>query len=1204
MLRALKHYWPVNLAVVLAAAVNTAVLVGALLVGDSVRGSLRDLTLDRLGSVDLALVAERFFREELSGDSALAAVGHVTPAILLRGSVTNAESRDRASSVNVHGIDERFVDLLAESAASPSFDAGESPSADDFDFVRRQGQVFPSVVVNQTLAAELAAGVGDQLLLRFRLGSEVPRDTLLGSREVEDLVGSVRAVVTAVVADRGIGRFGLSPHQALPLNAYLSLSQLQRSLEQPGNVNALLISRPGSIDSGDSRTDAGEPPDSEMLAAAEAALRRSLTLDDFGLQMRRVAVDDARLLEIQSAQFVLRDATVQQVEQAAIAAGGTVQRTQAYLANQITWQSADGERNVVPYSMIAAIDPSPGGAHGDLRRDDGEAVAAIGDDEILLNRWAAAELDLDVAGPSIGLSYYVVGLDEELRTESASFRLAGIVEMAGLAADASLTPEYPGIEGVENIADWDPPFPVDLGLVRPQDEDYWDEHRGTPKAFISQAAGRQLWSTRYGSTTAVRIAPPVGATFGDFEEKLRADITSTLEPVRFGFRLTDVKGEGLAAAAGATDFRVLFISFSFFIIASASMIAALLFGLGVEQRAGEIGLLTAVGYQLRQVRRQLLAEGAVLAGLGALLGIAAGVAYARLMLFGLRTVWQSAVGTPLMFLHVEPLSLASGGMISVVVVLISIWLTVRRLGRVPPTRLLAGSVREVAAGQGSGQVGGRSRFTMPAAVGGALIGLGLLAFSLATGNNSSPGLAFGIGASLLISGLASFVYWCRGGRGNLERSSRSASKATSLASAAAAMAARNTGWNPGRSTLSVALVACAAFVIVTVAGNVRDPVAETGTVDSGAGGYSLLATTDVAVHHDLNREESRFELGFPSSSAATLDGVAITSLRVLPGDDASCLNLYQPRRPRVVGIPDHQIERGGFRFAGSLVQELVAAVPDPPTRASEAATGGAGASAAVVDPAENPWLLLHADLGDNVIPAIADANSARWILHLGLGDEIELDDEKGGTVRLRLVALLAESIFRSEVLVSESNLLAHFPSQAGFSYFLIDAPQERAAEVATLLEDTLSPFGFDATSSSQRIADFLSVQNTYLATFQLLGGLGLLLGTVGMAVVLVRSVIERRGELATLRAFGFRRAFLSRVVLTENAFLLLAGLAVGSLSALLATMPRYLAGVLPMPWRSLAVTFAAVLVVGLLASVAAVAAAARVPLLSTLKADK
>jgi ABC-type antimicrobial peptide transport system permease subunit len=249
----------------------------------------------------------------------------------------------------------------------------------------------------------------------------------------------------------------------------------------------------------------------------------------------------------------------------------------------------------------------------------------------------------------------------------------------------------------------------------------------------------------------------------------------------------------------------------------------------------------------------------------------------------------------------------------------------------------------------------------------------------------------------------------------------------------------------------------------------------------------------------------------------------------------------------------------------------------------------------------DPWSLLETPLDGGVVPAMADVNSAMWILKLGLGEELVMQDESGRPLRLRLMGLLDHSIFRSEVLISEKNLLKHFPGRTGASYFLIETEPARAMEISLLLEDNLDSFGFDATTTREKIAGYEAVQNTYLSTFQVLGGLGLLLGTIGLGVVLVRNVIERRGELATLRAFGFRRSRLAWIVLAENAFLLVIGVLIGTLAAVAAVVPS-LAGRHP-PWPSLAVTLALVLVVGMLSSLAAVVGTLRVPLLPALKAE-
>ena len=77
--------------------------------------------------------------------------------------------------------------------------------------------------------------------------------------------------------------------------------------------------------------------------------------------------------------------------------------------------------------------------------------------------------------------------------------------------------------------------------------------------------------------------------------------------------------------------------------------------------------------------------------------------------------------------------------------------------------------------------------------------------------------------------------------------------------------------------------------------------------------------------------------------------------------------------------------------------------------------------------------------------------------------------------------------------------------------------------MSATIEDALVDFGADATGTAERLAEFHRVENTYLSTFQTLGGLGLLLGTVGLATVLLRNVLERRRELALLGAVGYRR---------------------------------------------------------------------------------
>ena len=75
-------------------------------------------------------------------------------------------------------------------------------------------------------------------------------------------------------------------------------------------------------------------------------------------------------------------------------------------------------------------------------------------------------------------------------------------------------------------------------------------------------------------------------------------------------------------------------------------------------------------------------------------------------------------------------------------------------------------------------------------------------------------------------------------------------------------------------------------------------------------------------------------------------------------------------------------------------------------------------------------------------------------------------------------------------------------------------------------------------TTTDRLAEFHRVENTYLSTFQALGGLGLLLGTVGLGAVLLRNALERRRELALLEAVGYRRGHFLLMAVAENTLLL------------------------------------------------------------------
>jgi hypothetical protein len=362
-------------------------------------------------------------------------------------------------------------------------------------------------------------------------------------------------------------------------------------------------------------------------------------------------------------------------------------------------------------------------------------------------------------------------------------------------------------------------------------------------------------------------------------------------------------------------------------------------------------------------------------------------------------------------------------------------------------------------------------------------------------------------------------------------------------------------------------------VIVAVGANRSNPGAEVLEKDSGAGGFTARAQSDVPLVRDLNNPDALYELGFARADVDKLGKIRIAAYRFRPGEDISCRNLYRPREPRLLGVSEEEIQRGGFRFQTSVRET------------------------------ENPWTLLDADLGPGVVPAIGDANSATWILHLSLGDDLVLRDDNGEEIRLRLVGLLSRSIFQSELLISAANFERHFPSRSGHSYFLLEMPLDQFDEITTVLERVLGRYGFDSNRTDRLLAGFLAVENTYLSTFQSLGGLGLLLGTAGLGIIMIRNTIERRSELAALRAFGFRRRKLSFLVLLENCFLLGLGMVLGTVAALIAVAPHVVVNSEDVPLLSLSVTLLVVFAFGFLVNLVALRFALRIPLLAALREE-
>src|SRR6185503_491545 len=250
--------------------------------------------------------------------------------------------------------------------------------------------------------------------------------------------------------------------------------------------------------------------------------------------------------------------------------------------------------------------------------------------------------------------------------------------------------------------------------------------------------------------TSVRIAPRPDESPADARDRFAAHLREKIDPLAMGLAVVDVRADGLAASRGATDFGEYFTYFSFFLVVSALMLAALFFRLGVEQRAREVGLLRSIGYTNAQVRRLFLAEGVALAAIGGAIGTAGAVAYGAVMMAGLRTWWSGAVGTTALQLHMSAASLAAGAFGTLAGAAICIWWTLRSLSRLSERSLLAGQIAAPAPA-------GRALISARIAIAFGLLGVVLAALAFA-GAIDRTGAFFGAGTALLAACLSAAAY--------------------------------------------------------------------------------------------------------------------------------------------------------------------------------------------------------------------------------------------------------------------------------------------------------------------------------------------------------------------------------------------------------------------------------------------------------------
>jgi len=1111
--RSLFYYWRSHALILSGAILAAAVLVGALLVGDSIKFSLQQSALLRLGNIQWALESRgRFFPADLAARLQAETGAIVSPALFFRGiALSTKDSGTEPRQIN-------NIQILGVADSFWSFTTAPKPTLTP-----------DGIAINEKLANELQLRRGDQLSIRFSKPSLMSRDAPLSAQEKNDTLRAT-FMVEDIVGDKQLGRFNLAANQQIPFTVFVSLPSLQQSAGVNHQANLLLACESTN----------------QTVELLNQAICKVWQLADAGLTLR--TVDGGRLFQLECDRIFMDPPIGTALADMTKSVGALT-----YLVNSISRTNGNPLRET-PYSFIVALAPSTDPALGQVSPD-------MPDDGIIINRWLADQLAAS-PGDAVKLTYFEFGALNKFIETNRIFKIQRIATMDTFAGEKELGPKFPGLIDAGKCAEWDVGMPMQRDkLEDPANEAYWNAYRTTPKAIVTLKAGQEMWANRFGNLTAIRFRANE-----DGAEAITETVLQHLNPAQLGLTFLPIRQTALKAASEAMDFGQLFFGMSLFLIVASLMLTALLVALGIQQRSAETGLMLSVGFQPCQIRRLWIQECVLITLAGSVIGTLFGTFYTQTLIWGLCHYWQGAVARAEIQYHATFSTMATGALLSFVFAMGSLLLMIKRQTSKSAHELLSGEITPLQ--KPTTTLSGRSQWFvlrfMPVLwpFTGLTMALGLIGYASIVPIHNPATIFFGAGSLLLIS-LLGFA------RLLLVRLARPGGRLTPLT-----LGLRNAGRQQSRSLTVASLLACGYFLVIAVSSMQENIEHGASRRDSGTGGFTLFGYSTLPIQAALNTPEGlqRMQL----DPALKMNVTNIVSMKVRDGDDASCLNLNHAQSPTLIGIdPDDFRKRGAF---------------ETPTMSP------------------GIWRLLDESLPGEVIPgSVGDANTAQWGLKSKIGKEngdvLVFRNERGEPFRVKLVGTLPMrlSVFQGSILIPAHAFAVQYPSENGARMFLIDTPLDSGRSIKNALTLKLGKWGANFTSTTERLRSFYSVEATYMAMFLVLGGLGLLLGSAGMTVVILRNIQERRNELALLTATGYSERQVINVVLAEHGVILGIGLITGITASLAAIWPAFQTAGDGLHWMALSVLICGMLLFQAIWLLLATRIAIRAPLFNALR---
>lgn len=707
---------------------------------------------------------------------------------------------------------------------------------DFFTFINYQPVTIDpgSIIINEKLAEQLRLETGDEVIIRFRNLTDIPADAPFAPSE-ENYESVVLKVVKVINGSAG-GNFSLEISQVVPYNVFVNFSELVNVSDWQPKHNRIIADENSNVP--------------ELL---EGAIKPSHT----GLIARTSPVTgEAELIS----ERVFIDSLLAESIMNIIPHSSPVI---TYLANSISFKE-----RMTPYSFVTALDSS--------------MYRSISKDGIIINKWLSDDLGAQ-QGDTVLVSWYSPDSLNHLKEKVHLFIVEEVVLPEGIWADSLLMPDFPGISGKESCSQWDAGVPVDTRVIRDKDEQYWNIHKGTPKAFISYETGKRMWGNSLGIVTSIRFEKGIQV------DEVTDQLTGKIDPSLTGITTKNILRDSIEAADESVDFGTLFISLGFFLILACFILLWLTISGEVEKRKQMIRVLFSTGFRKSRIRQILLIEFLVIAFAGCFAGSMAGYLVNNMITAALNSVWSGAVQVNTLQSYFDAPVMILSFLLCFIMLCIFLYILVsRQIKRYFENK-------------------SRLPFTNPAKNVRVLLVISavvtVLLIVVSSTGLSSISASFLSGIMFLITALA--FYW------HLMSDSKKNKQLKDYKDISAVYFARY----PLQGILPLLLISTGIFAFMITVVNRKDFSSLSTDSTSGTGGFDYWIESPVPLTEDIG------ELFEGDKETCNIEFI---QMKKQPGNDASCLNLNHITTPPLLGVtPSGFIEKDAFSFTRHLNREGV-----------------------------------------------------------------------------------------------------------------------------------------------------------------------------------------------------------------------------------------------------------------------------------------